>query len=90
MHEDVDWPNALEGRRERGHADVRAYWTRQFGLIDSHVEPEGFEADSEGKVVVAVHQLVRDLDGEVLSDRHVTHVYTVRDGLIARMDVRED
>ena len=39
MHPDVDWPNGMEGGREHGHAAVRDYWTRQFGLIDSHVEP---------------------------------------------------
>ena len=34
MHPDVDWPNAWEGGRLRGHADVLAYWRRQFGQID--------------------------------------------------------
>jgi hypothetical protein len=90
MDPNVDWPNGMVGGRERGHAAVRAYWTRQFGLIDSHVEPEGFEADREGRIVADVHQVVRDLDGAVLSDRHVRHVYTLRDGLVARMDIETD
>jgi hypothetical protein len=88
MHADVDWPNGMEGGRELGHDAVRAYWTRQFGLIDSHVEPVGFTEDDEGRVVVDVDQVVRDLDGELLSEQRVRHVYTVRDGLIARMDIR--
>jgi hypothetical protein len=87
MHPDVDWPNGMEGGRELGHDAVRDYWTRQFGVIDSHVEPESF-ADVDGKIVVKVHQVVRDLDGELLSDQQVEHVYTLRDGLIARMDIR--
>jgi ketosteroid isomerase-like protein len=87
MHPDVDWPNGMEGGRELGHDAVRDYWTRQFGLIDSHVEPESFE-DVDGKIVVEVHQVVRDLDGALLSDQQVEHVYTLRDGLIARMDIR--
>jgi ketosteroid isomerase-like protein len=87
MHPDVDWPNGMEGGRELGHDAVRAYWTRQFGLIDSHVEPESFE-DVDGKIVVEVHQVVRDLDGALLSDQRVEHVHTLRDGLIARMDIR--
>jgi ketosteroid isomerase-like protein len=49
MHPDVDWPNAMECRREHGHEAVCAYWTRQFGLIDSHVEPVGFSEDGEGR-----------------------------------------
>jgi hypothetical protein len=38
---------------------------------------------------VAVHQFVRALDGSVLADREVTHVYSFRDGLIVRMDVSD-
>ena len=36
-----------------------------------------------------VHQVVRSLDGEVLADRRVVHVYALRDGLVERMDVEE-
>jgi hypothetical protein len=89
MQPDVDWPNGMEGGRELGHDAVRAYWTRQFGLIDSHVEPEGFEVDQEGRIVADVHQVVRDLEGAVLSDGRVRHVYTFRKGLVARMDIEE-
>ena len=88
MQPDVDWPNGMEGGRELGHDAVRAYWTRQFGLIDSRVEPVGFAEDEEGRVVVDVDQVVRDLDGALLSEQRVQHVYTLRDGLIARMDIR--
>jgi ketosteroid isomerase-like protein len=88
MHPDVDWPNGMEGGRELGHDAVRAYWERQFGLIDSHVEPVGFAEDEEGRVVVEVDQVVRDLDGALLSEQRVQHVYTMRDGLIERMDIR--
>jgi ketosteroid isomerase-like protein len=79
MHPDVDWPNDA----------VRAYWTRQFGLIDSHVEPVGFQAYEDGRVMVDVHQVVRALDGELLSDGRVQHVYTFRDRLVTHMEIRE-
>ncbi len=36
---------------------------------------------------VKVHQLVKSLDGEVLSDSEVWHVYTIANGLIDRMDL---
>jgi ketosteroid isomerase-like protein len=88
MHPNADWPNGMEGGRELGHDAVRAYWTRQFGLIDSHVEPVAFAEDEEGRVVVEVDQVVRDLDGALLSEQRVQHVYTLRDGLITRMDIR--
>jgi ketosteroid isomerase-like protein len=85
---DVDWPNGMEGGREVGHDAVRAYWTRQWQLIDPHVEPVSITEDDEGRVVVNVHQVVRDVDGNPLVDQHVEHVYTLRDGLIAHMEIR--
>ena len=88
MHEDVDWPNALEGKREHGREAVRGYWLRQFEVIDSRVEPTGFSEDEEGRIVVDVHQVVHDPDGNLLADEQVQHVYTFRDGLVQRMDIR--
>ena len=87
MHPDVDWPNGMEGGRVLGHAAVREYWTRQFEVIDSRVEPQAFTTDAEGRVVVDVHQVVRDTAGELLSDGRVEHVYTIRDGLVERMEI---
>jgi ketosteroid isomerase-like protein len=89
MHPDVDWPNAFEGGRVAGRDEVRAYWRRQFEQIDPRVQPRRFADAGDGRVAVAVHQLVRALDGTVLADREVTHVYTFRDGLVVRMDVIE-
>ena len=86
---DVDWPNAWEGGRLHGHEEVRDYWTRQFAAIDGHVEPTEIVEHGEN-VVVRVHQTVRDLDGNLTFDGTVTHTYTFRDGLVARMDVTED
>jgi hypothetical protein len=89
MKPDVTWPNGMEGGTVHGHDGVRAYWTRQWGMINPHVEPEGFESDAAGRIVVSVHQVVRDLTGNVLHDRNVQHVYTLEDGLIGRMEIRE-
>jgi organic hydroperoxide reductase OsmC/OhrA len=85
----VDWPNGMEGGRVAGREAVRAYWTRQFGLIDSHVEPNAFTARDDGRVAVDVHQVVRSLDGDVISDGRVVHVYAIEDGLVARMDIED-
>jgi ketosteroid isomerase-like protein len=89
MHPEVDWPNGMEGGRVHGHQAVREYWTRQWGLIDPHVEPTGFSSEEDGTTVVDVHQVVRDRAGDVLVDKMVQHVYLMREGLIVRMDIRE-
>lgn len=89
MHEDVDWPNGMEGGRVQGHSGVRDYWTRQWSQMDPHVRPVEFEAEDDGRVAVTVHQTVRDLSGRVIADRLVEHVYEIQDGLIRKMDIRE-
>jgi hypothetical protein len=89
MAADVDWPNGWQGGREHGHEAVRDYWTRQWGQIDPRVEPESFTRRGDGRVAVDVHQVVRDHDGELLSDGHVAHVYELREGLVVRMDIED-
>jgi ketosteroid isomerase-like protein len=86
MAEDVDWPNAWEGGRLHGRDAVREYWRRQFDAIDGRVEPTEI-VEAGDTVTVTVHQTVRDLDANVMSDETVTHTYTFRDGQIAKMDV---
>jgi hypothetical protein len=89
MHDDVDWPNGMEGGRLQGKDDVRAYWVRQWGMIDPRVDPVHIEDDAAGKTVVDVHQVVREISGEIFQDQMIQHVYSIRDGLIARMEIRE-
>lgn len=89
MHPEVDWPNGMEGGWVHGREEVRAYWTRQWGMLDPHVQPVRFSDDGDGRIAVDVHQIVRDLKGNPLLDRMVQHVYQVRDSLILRMDIRE-
>jgi SnoaL-like domain len=89
MQPNVEWPNGMEGGTVCGHDGVREYWTRQWGIVDPHVDPVKIEADGHGRVVVSVHQVVRELDGKVLLDRMVEHVYSLEDGLVRGMEIRE-
>jgi hypothetical protein len=89
MRPDVDWPNAMEGGREHGYDQVRAYWTRQWSMMDPRVEPVRVTEDGAGNTTVDVHQVVCDLAGNVVVDQMVQHVYSIRDGLIERMDIRD-
>lgn len=88
MHSDVMWANGMEGGHVRGHDGVRNYWTRQWTMIDPHVEPVGFSTSTDGTVNVEVHQTVRDLKGNLLSDKMVGHIFQIDDGLIKRFDIR--
>lgn len=89
MKPDVAWPNGMEGGMVHGHEGVRAYWTRQWGILNPHVDPVSFDQDESGRIVVNVHQVVRDNSGKLLLDRMVQHIYTLEGGLIRSMDIRE-
>lgn len=87
MHHDVVWPNGMEGGFVYGHEGVREYWTRQWAILDPHVEPRAIKPDDRGRWVVEVHQIVHDRAGKLLVDTTVHHAYTIHNSLIARMDI---
>ena len=89
MSENVSWPKASEGGRVVGKEEIRSYWTRQWKEFDPHVEPLEVIEREGGKTDVKVRQLVKSLGGDVLSDSEVWHVYTIANGLIERMDLKE-
>lgn len=90
MHPDVDWPNGMEGGRVHGHAGVRAYWTRQWGMIQPVVEPQRFETAPDGRIIVHVRQTVHDLAGNLLSQKMVRHSYVIENELIQSMEILAD
>ena len=56
-------------------------------MIDPHVEPVSFSTPADGSTEVEVHQIVRDLNGSILSDKMVRHIFRMDDGLIRRFDI---
>ncbi len=53
-------------------------------MID--IASTGKEAD---RTEVKIHQVVKNLDGGVLSDQTLLHVFAIANGLIERMDIGE-
>ncbi len=89
MSEHVSWPKASEGGRVVGKQEIRHYWTRQWAEFDPRVDVLEVIDGEAGKIDVKVHQLVKNLKGDVLSDTELWHVYTIANGLIERMDIKE-
>jgi ketosteroid isomerase-like protein len=84
---DVDWPNQLQGGRVRGRDAVAALWRETDQSIQVDLAPVTFALETDGRVAVNVNQIVRNLGGQIWSDSCVRHVFTVEDGMIARLDV---
>lgn len=89
MQTDVHWPNGWEGGYVNGHDEVRDYWTRQWKEINPTVEPVSFKDREDGRLEVEVHQIAKDLHGNVLFDGVVLHIYAFENGLIKSMEIEK-
>jgi ketosteroid isomerase-like protein len=89
LAEDVVWANGIEGGHVEGHPAVRQYWRRQFEMIQPHFEPKEIKLTDDGRIAVEVHQDVRSLDGDLLADQRVTHLYNFDGDTIWRFDIAE-
>jgi len=87
MHLEVKWAKAWEGDYANGHDEVSAYWQRQWKEIDPKVTPVGFCQRENQMLEVEVDQLVKDLEGNVLFDGKVKHIYVIHDGLLVQMNI---
>jgi hypothetical protein len=90
MTQDVSWPKASEGGKIVGKEQIRAYWTRQWSEFDPQVEPLAITEEDGGQIRVRVHQLVKSLQGDILADSEVIHIFTMNRGLIAAMDLGDE
>lgn len=89
MRPDVKWANAVEGGFVYGRDAVREYWTNQFKDIQVELETLKFETDENNRNVVTVHQVIKDLQGNLLVDTTIVQIFTIKDGLISLYEIGE-
>ena len=88
MTNNVKWANGMEGGYVYGHDAVKDYWTRQFTMVSSNVSPIEIEAENE-IVKIKVHQVVHDLNGNLLADELVYHFFHLQKNKIAVFEIGE-
>lgn len=89
MRPDVKWANGLEGGFVDGRDAVREYRTNQFKAIQPELETLKFETDEQNRNVVTVHQIIKDLQGNVLAEGQVRQIFTIENGLISLYEIGE-
>lgn len=89
MRPGVKWANGMEGGFVYGREAVRQYWTDQFKAIQPELETLKFETDETNRNIVTVHQIIKDLQGNVLADATVQQIFTIEDGLINLYEIGE-
>jgi SnoaL-like domain len=88
MTDDVKWANGMDGGYVYGRNAVRDYWTRQFTMISSNVTPLEIETEN-GISKIKAHQVVHDLNGNLLADEFVYHFFHIRENKIALFEIGE-
>ncbi len=89
MRPDVKWANGVEGGFVYGCDAVREYWNNQFNDIQPELETLKFETDENNRNVVTVHQVIKDLQGNLLADATIQQIFTIEDGLISLYEIGE-
>jgi limonene-1,2-epoxide hydrolase len=89
MSPDVKWANGLEGGFVYGREAVREYWTNQFKVIQVQLETLKFEMAENNRNVVTVHQIVKDLQGNLLADMTVKQIFTLENDEIVLYEIGE-
>lgn len=89
MRPDVKWANGVEGGFVYTRDAVREYWTNQFNDIQAELETLKFETDENNRNVVTVHQVIKDLQGNLLADATIQQIFTIEDGLISLYEIGE-
>ncbi|WP_406698769.1 nuclear transport factor 2 family protein [Singulisphaera sp. Ch08] len=90
LTDDVAWANGMEGTYVHGKDAIRDYWTHQWSVIDPHVEPLTIAKAADGSLVVDVHQVVKNLEGQTLIDETVKHAFRLHCGRVQRFDIQSD
>ena len=89
MHPDVKWANGVEGGFVYGRDAVREYWKKQYQVIQVQLETLKFETDEKNRNVVTVHQIVKDLQDNLLADMTVKQIFTIENNSIVLYEIGE-
>ena len=85
LTDDVDWPDGTA--RMHGKAALRDYWLDQWSRVHTYDEPGEPVPLGDGLIAVQVSQTVLTPDGSPVSTARFVHLFQLRVGLAARLDI---
>ena len=60
----------------------------QLEAVLKDAKPVQFKENEDGRIDVTVHQVVHDMEGKLLIDQIIHHIYTIENGLIKTMEIK--
>ena len=86
LTDDIDWPDQIDGGRLIGLEALAAYWARNELTIRVELAPYAYGRAPDGRLWADVVMNVQNLRGQLWSESTVRHLFTLRDGRVARID----
>jgi ketosteroid isomerase-like protein len=83
----LEWPDITRGGWLTSPEQIRDYWAYNDASIRVEITPVEVHVTDDGRIVVDANQVIWNRTGQLWSDLCVRHCYTLRDGLIWRMDI---
>lgn len=87
--DNIKWANGMEGGYVYGHNGIREYWLKQFTLINPRVTSLDIEVTGD-MAKIKVHQVVHDLQGNLLQDKKLYHHFYMDDNKVALFEIGEE
>jgi ketosteroid isomerase-like protein len=83
----LEWPDVTRGGWLTSPEQVRDYWAYNDAALRVEITPVEVQVTDDGRIMVDANQVIWNRTGQLWSDLCVRHCYTLRDGLIRRMDI---
>jgi ketosteroid isomerase-like protein len=88
---DVVWPDETEDRQLCGREAVRTYLLETTAPLIARYVPIAYHVEADGRVAALLRQLITSAaDGSLWSSTRVLHRWTLREGLVARLEAQQD
>jgi hypothetical protein len=88
---DVEWPDETEDRVLIGRDAVRVYALETTAPLIARYVPIAFHVEADGLISALARQVITSAaDGSSWSSTRVLHRWTVRENLIARVEIEQD
>lgn len=89
LHPQVRWAKTQQGDYLTGPDEVLKHWRRLWQEIDVHDEPTDIRELTDGRLDVAVNQVIKDKQGNLISEGPLKVLYAFQEGLIQQMDFEQ-
>lgn len=88
---DVEWPDEAEDRVLIGRDAIRVYALETTAPLIARYVPIAFHVEADGRIAALARQLIASAaDGSLWSSTRVLHRWTVRENLVARVEIEQN